>query len=417
MSRKPTPWNPRGAPTEGTEPRRQGRWSRLTCLVPGPGLALLASFLLMAVFWGDPEHGDHKPLRRGGQDGLDQLVAPVAFSPDGSFLASGNSNKTVRLLDVSEASSPAIKTGRVGRNATVYALAFSPDSRSLALAEMTDFVTAWDLTRDSVKRFGRGQGEGYRTLAFSPDGLTLAGGGSDTPIRLWDYASGRERLALGGHNDKVSCIQFSPDGSTLAAGSFDGKVHLWDPEGARERAVLRPGKSVLCLTYSPDGRTLAVGCFKDERVRLWDLVEGREVPGYPGHVGGVTSVAFAPDGTFLASGGVDRTVKLWRRPDGRNMAIARGHSGWVKSVAFSPDGKSLASGGDDGNVRLWRLLPEQDGLTLTAAELSSNPSDQAADNPVLLEEDLGRASGSRSEHDFVSLDTAVDPAARSEGSQ
>jgi WD40 repeat protein len=74
-----------------------------------------------------------------------------------------------------------------------------------------------------------------------------------------------------------------------------------------------------------------------------------------GHSGSVTSVAFSPDGSLIASGSRDYTIKLWRVSDGALVATLRGHTDWVNSVAFSPDGSLIASGSDDRTIRLWRV--------------------------------------------------------------
>jgi WD40 repeat protein len=97
-----------------------------------------------------------------------------------------------------------------------------------------------------------------------------------------------------------------------------------------------------------------------------DVSVGRQTAIIPiGHSVGVDTVAFAPDGTLIASGNVDNLVRLWQAQSGKVWRTLRGHSSGVTSVAFSPDSTLLASGSWDGTVRLWQVQTGMELRTLT----------------------------------------------------
>jgi WD40 repeat protein/tRNA A-37 threonylcarbamoyl transferase component Bud32 len=328
-------------------------------------------------------------------------VAAVAYSPDGKFLASGETDgfklwNADTLEEVRTVATPAQQ------------LAFSPNSRTLFAATTNQVgrrvhtITRWaidsrealaplsvevsvvpnhahhHLSRDGkilfVNQGGksthvraidtatgkelfprRGHTAPLHALAVSPDGRTLASGGADQAVKLWDLPTGRVLHSLAVHADTVCGLAFSPDGKWLASASHDGTVVLWDVRsGSQIRRLNRGSRSPSRVRFSPDGQTLAADG-EGGIVQVWEVATGKETRSLHGHAGVVRGVAFSPDGTLLASCGEDRTVRLHdlRGVASRQFTAPRA----VNDVAFSPDGRILGAAGDapEATLRLWDL--------------------------------------------------------------
>ncbi|MFN6197817.1 MAG: pentapeptide repeat-containing protein [Dolichospermum sp.] len=153
----------------------------------------------------------------------------------------------------------------------------------------------------------------------------------------------------------VLAVAFSPDGKVLATGEKDGRVRLWNVITGKELLTLRGHSSgVRSVAWSGDSQTLASGS-DDKTVKLWNVQSGDCVRTLEGHSSSVISVAWSGDSQTLASGSSDNTVKLWNVQTGNCVRTLEGHSNWVNSVAWSGDSQTLASGSFDKTVKLWNV--------------------------------------------------------------
>ncbi len=299
----------------------------------------------------------HQPLGNPLQGHTDR-VTQIAFSPDGKILASSSRDNTIRLWDVE--SRQALGDPLVGHTDRVNSLAFSPDGTTLVSGSHDKSLILWDVNNGQAIGTPLSAHKGaINSVVFNPNGKIVASGGRDNSIIVWDV---NKRQPLGpplrSHTGWINALAFSPDGRFLASGSSDSNIRLWDVSTAKPQGLPFTGHptSITSLAFSPDGTMLASGS-EDDTIILWNTEFGHQL-GWPlmGHANSVLGLSFSPDGETLASASSDATIVLWDISVGKFFA---GHTSVVRSVDFSPDGSIIASGSSDHSIRLWDSKTEE----------------------------------------------------------
>jgi WD40 repeat protein len=285
--------------------------------------------------------------------GHTSYVYPVAYSPDGRWIASGDWDNRLRLWDARTGEACAV----LDNGDLVKTLAFSPDSSRVVSARQ-DRLQVWEVATGRRVEEIQVPAPNILAVTFHPDGAMLAALDGSGGAAVFNAVTGAmvTRLRLGASHD-TKALAYSPDGRWLAGASTDDKtVCLFDAH-TYELSAQFPGHDgvIRAVTFSPDSRRLA-SCSSDQTVRVWQI-DGGACQVLRGHTDDVFAVAFHPDGTRLASGGRDRAVWLWNLARGEEVARLQGHTNYVWSLAFSPDGATLASGSGDRTVRLWDTAP------------------------------------------------------------
>lgn len=316
-------------------------------------------------------------------EGHSDLVRCCAYSYDGKLLASLSFDGTIRLWDTSSGKTQhTIKAFHKH-----YKITMALSSTGFIAASNKTTVKMWSLYTGEqlllpVEKYSRDEPGAIGDIKFSNDGNMLAAAvGRD--IVIWhipDY-----KLLLRQENafsdDTVRFIKFSKT-DTLIGSVAKQTITIWSLESdvigdnmngedhnseasiqhnlklKRQKDLIIPisHKSHACgIAFSPDSKYVATGANKPNKVYIWDWKSGTLPVDLTGHMGGISTVEFSPDGLFLASASYDGTIRMWREPwvAKQPPLVLTGHLRGVYDLAFSPSDTCLATCSGDKTVRIW----------------------------------------------------------------
>jgi len=300
-------------------------------------------------------------------------VYTVKFSPSGKYLVSGGMDRTIKLWSVETGECVSTLTGH---DSQVWTAAFSPDGlKMVSGSEKT--INIWKIDFSGIFASFKGSPNLLWNMDLSPAGKYLAISSSEGPNssapRLWSFENKKFVKTFDTFVYPFVFLDFSPDGSRLAAGSCGettdfmcsgGRLVVYDVEsGAAVQEIYGHSLEVSSLAYSPEGKYVAtgtcgnyemkLGCTQGE-IKLWDVETGDCVWTAKGHENWIFSLDFSPDGELLlSSGSWDTTLKMWSVKDGSPLRTFKGHGLRVDEVKFAKDGKQLVSASLDKTARLW----------------------------------------------------------------
>jgi WD40 repeat protein len=314
-------------------------------------------------------------------EGHDTPLDWVAYTPDGNTLISCGANARLRFWDT--------VTWKEKRRlwAGAYAVALAPDGKRMAAVGYGKKLRVWDSSTgaDICKVVSTEaqhgavfcqKGNALVSIDWRPPGQDTSAHGTAHVI-LWDVMAGKLIRQVSLPDVQPQSLALTPDDRMAIVGDGEGLIHLVDLDEGKKFLVLRGHRHyVTALALSADGKTLLSGGL-DRSVRLWDLVSGHEIAPLEGHRRAVAAVALSPDGRLAATAGGSaahpfdvaepRRIRLWDVVSGKEIAHFEGHTADVTSLAFSPDGARLVSGMQDTTVLVWDAtglshLPALEGL-------------------------------------------------------
>jgi serine/threonine protein kinase len=289
------------------------------------------------------------------------LVTALAISPNGRAIATGTSDRVIRLWDAATGELLHSFTKRLGfwgqgHSDRLVGLAFSPNGQFLYSSSQDGDIRCWDLATYQLVYRLESPGWLTTTALLTLDGTLLISGGGDGRIQLWDAAQRQLLHTLGHHQDRVTSLAISPDSQQLFSGSWDATVRLWDlPSGRLRQTLTAPTHKITALAYTAASQQIISG---DATGQVMGWAPQQASQGLPLTALGseITALATTDRHPWVAMGSSDGTLIIWDVQQRIPIGQLR-HSWGVRQAIFAATSDRLITSSDDETVRIWTIHP------------------------------------------------------------
>ncbi|KAL8911316.1 MAG: hypothetical protein Q9171_003481 [Xanthocarpia ochracea] len=286
----------------------------------------------------------------------------AAFSPDGTHLAAmSRQNGTIQLYSFPLKAEP---NSREAKKADITSIDISPTGKQVAACTFGDVIHIYNTGSEALEHSLLGHLRYIHATAFSQDGQQLASASRDKSIRLWFPKTGASGKVVSGIPglDYIRVLTFSPNGKHLVSGDYYGKTLLLDAESGALNHVFELESIVDAITFSSDGRKIAcAGSHRARAIKVWNTSTGNllhEVGGSEPSEQLEVEVAISPNGKYLSySLGEAVVIYGMEAEEKRDLPDALSHE--LNSSVFSRDNKSLATCRHNGEIKLWDVATAQ----------------------------------------------------------
>lgn len=289
-------------------------------------------------------------------------ITGLAYSPDGGLLAVGGFQEIL----LHRADGSAIEARLLGRSDKIHSINFSRNGERLVAVGGTPArfgeVQVWDLEQNSLLQSVMATTDTLFAGDLSPDGTRAVFGGVDKSVWMVDVESGERIFRAGHHEDWVLQTVFGIDGKRIVSVGRDRAAKLADgATGAFIENVNFLRDKLYAVARHPRRDYVLIGgedrvpyLYTMDRPRALKIADDSTlIRKYEEQEGTIFTVAFSPDGSRFAVGGVADEVPVYDTESGERVATCKGHDGGIFVVAFHPDGTRVTTGGFDGVVRVY----------------------------------------------------------------
>ncbi|MCA9074412.1 MAG: caspase family protein [Planctomycetaceae bacterium] len=279
------------------------------------------------------------------------MIYAAAISPDGDTLAIGGYGSPeddygpVTLISLSRQQ---ITRRMLGHTDAVQDLAFSSDGSRLASGSSDGTVRIWNLESGESEHTFEGHKKDVYGVVFSPDGELLATGSYDGTGAVWSVRTGERQAVLSGHTDAIQCIDWSHDGTKIVTGSYDQTIRIWDKQGNLNQTFNDFGENLVAvIKFVPNDTQLLFSSMSLQgtvKSGLLNPVTGQLEVEYTGKAAACLRANISPGGTTVAAGGATGIIELLELATGKTIQSFTGSGASKWAAGWSPDGTSIAWG-------------------------------------------------------------------------